>query len=137
MNHRTGFRLSRRAFLRSAAVVAGASTITGHHRAAAWPTNPNARWPYRPSSIRLDVTPNPVPVDAPFAVRLSGLAPGEVVTLRGELHDGFQPWTAEAVFAADHHGAVDLTTRPPREGTYAVTDPMGLVWSALPVAGPH
>ncbi len=122
--------LTRRALLdqgasRFAAAVLG-SRLAGSATAA----------PVRASNVRLLVVPNPVADDAPFAVRLDGLAAGQVLTLRAEMTDGaYLRWTAEATFVADDLGGVDLRTETPRDGTYAEADPMGLVWSAVPDNG--
>jgi dienelactone hydrolase len=119
--------LSRRRLLTAGAGLAAGTLPLGQTRA--WPGP-------RPPRVRVLVDPNPVPVDAPFAVRVVGLAPRQAVTLRAVTTDGARlHWTAEAAFVADAHGEVDLGAQAPRSGSYAVADPMGLVWSAAPRGG--
>lgn len=90
------------------------------------------------TTTRLEIEPNPAAVDAPLRIRLLGLARGDVVTLRTEEIDGAGvPWTGEARFLADASGLVDVGTQAPLAGTYGDSDPMGLVWSALPPFSPE
>src|SRR5215203_2228617 len=89
------------------------------------------------SSVHLEVTPNPVPLDQPFAVRVSGLEPGARVTVRATVTDSrFVPWRSEGAFVADDRGVVDLADQPLVEGTWATADPTALVWSAAPPSLP-
>jgi len=132
--------LSRRSFVRLAAG-GGAATLGARAldaRAAppagAAPVATSFPPPPGTSRVRLAVAPNPVAVDAPFSVRVTGLRAGELVTVRGVVGTD-TPWTATGTFQADTQGTVDLATQAPRAGTYRVADPMGLVWSALPPGG--
>src|SRR5262249_52337034 len=43
-------------------------------------------------------------------------------------------WQAHATFTADDQGSVDVSRTAPTEGTYDGVAPMGLVWSAEPLA---
>jgi acetyl esterase/lipase len=61
----------------------------------------------------------------PASVRVSNLAPAEVVTIRARLWG----YRSHAVFAADAAGVVDTATASPSEGTYEGVEPEGLVWS--------
>ena len=71
-----------------------------------------------------------------FAARLSGLRPGEEVTLRAStiLEDG--AYGSEAVFIADASGVIDTGTMAPVRGDYAGVDVDGLVWSMKKSAMP-
>jgi dienelactone hydrolase len=76
------------------------------------------------------VTPERSIVDEPLAIRVSGLAPGEHVTLRASQTDDLQrTWRAHATFVADSNGQVDVATQAPISGTYSDADAMGLIWS--------
>jgi dienelactone hydrolase len=111
---------------------------TGASLAAANSRRQALAWP-KPRSLpqHLTVAPNPVAVDAPFAVRIAGLAPNQIVTVTAKvIDDANLTWTAKALFEADFDGTVDLATQTPRTGTYAVPDPMGLVWSLMPTGVP-
>jgi dienelactone hydrolase len=83
----------------------------------------------------LEVNPTQVMLDQTAAIRVTGLQPGQQVTLRGDLVDGKdQPWAAEADFVADGGGIVDLTRQAPVKGSYKTVSAMGLVWSMTPTA---
>lgn len=87
-------------------------------------------------AVRLEVTPRAALVDAPVSVRLSGLAPGQEVTLRAEmLDDNLGRWRSEATYRADAGGGVDVATRPSLSGSYTGTDANGLFWSMEPDGG--
>lgn len=69
-------------------------------------------------------------VDEPVHIRITGLRPGAVVTLRSQATDYLErSWGARAVFAADGNGVVDLRRAKPRSGSYTDADGMGLFWS--------
>ncbi|HTV08909.1 MAG TPA: acyl-CoA thioesterase/bile acid-CoA:amino acid N-acyltransferase family protein [Candidatus Aquilonibacter sp.] len=81
----------------------------------------------------LTVTPATALVDQPVAITASGLEPGEVVTVRADLDDAADHgWSAEAKFAADSGGKLDLTQDAPLKGSYHGVSAMGLVWSMQP-----
>lgn len=83
----------------------------------------------------LSVTPTQVMDDQAAAIRVTGLQPGQHATLRADLTDGEkQPWSAEAEFAADAGGTVDLTQQAPVKGSYKTVSAMGLIWSMMPAA---
>ena len=122
-------RQTRRGFMRWAATGLSAATRgRPGSRAAGTPSAPG------PTRVQLTVAPNPAPVDAPVSIRLTGLMPGQVATLSAEdVDDAGVTWVGEATFEADTRGAIDPATQEPRQGTYGGTDPMGLVWSAVPL----
>jgi dienelactone hydrolase len=69
-------------------------------------------------------------VDEPLNIRLTGLRPGQQVTLRASQTDDLQrTWRAHATFVADSTGQVDVAAQAPVNGTYSDADAMGLVWS--------
>ena len=81
----------------------------------------------------LTVTPAVALADQPVAITATGLQPGEEVTLKSELEDGAgHTWNAEAKFAADATGKLDLTRAAPLKGSYKDVSAMGLVWSMRP-----
>ena len=75
-------------------------------------------------------------LDQPIEIRVSGLRPGEAVTLSAEQYVGPQPFRSHATFQADHDGAVDPGRRAPQSGSYSGVEPMGLLWSMDPVSDP-
>ncbi|MFC6093315.1 acyl-CoA thioesterase/bile acid-CoA:amino acid N-acyltransferase family protein [Saccharothrix lopnurensis] len=74
------------------------------------------------------VDPIGAPLDTALDVRVEGLEPDRVVTVRAREGDR----AAEAVFRADERGVVDLTRHAPVSGDYSGVDPMGLFWSMAP-----
>lgn len=75
--------------------------------------------------------PERVLTDDETTVRVTGADPGEAVTVRTSVEDANRwEWTAEATFAADEDGVVDLSAQAPERGTYEGVDPMGWLWSA-------
>ncbi|MGH8312198.1 MAG: acyl-CoA thioesterase/bile acid-CoA:amino acid N-acyltransferase family protein [Gammaproteobacteria bacterium] len=89
-------------------------------------------WQYT-SAITLSATPTSALADKPVTIRVSGLKPGEPVTLRTSMSDyQNRTWSAEATFVADDKGVVDVTRDAPRYGSYSGVHPMGLIWSMLP-----
>src|SRR5690242_10455163 len=78
----------------------------------------------------IHVDPRRSMVDEPISIQLTGLQPGERVTLRAAQTDDLQrTWRAHATFLADAHGKVSVPERAPLAGTYADADAMGLIWS--------
>lgn len=74
--------------------------------------------------------------DQPVSIRVSGLDPDEPVTVRARANDWQgEGWEAQASFAADADGVVDLDRDAPTSGTYQPVDGMGLFWSMNPPAG--
>jgi hypothetical protein len=89
------------------------------------------------ASVQIEVTPETPLIDERFALRVSGLPPGQSVTLRAILNDSNgQPAAAAAVFTADAAGVVGLTQQAPANetGSYVGVDGMDLVWSATAAA---
>ena len=69
-------------------------------------------------------------VDEPLGIRLTGLEPGQQVTLRASQTDDLaRTWRAHATFVADANGQVDVAAQAPVSGTYTEADAMGLIWS--------
>ncbi|GAA1308280.1 acyl-CoA thioesterase/bile acid-CoA:amino acid N-acyltransferase family protein [Saccharothrix xinjiangensis] len=74
------------------------------------------------------VDPISAPLDTALDIRVVGLDPDRVVTVRASAGDR----AAEAEFRADERGVVDLTRHAPISGDYSGVDPMGLFWSMAP-----
>jgi hypothetical protein len=81
-------------------------------------------------SPRIQLSADTVLVDEKVAIVVSGLAPGQPVTVRLSATIDGLTWAAHAAFIADMSGRADLTTMAPTSGTYEGADPMGLFWSA-------
>ncbi|MGH9484691.1 MAG: acyl-CoA thioester hydrolase/BAAT C-terminal domain-containing protein [Terriglobales bacterium] len=89
-------------------------------------------WTYG-NFVTLAATPASALEDQPVDIRVSGLKPGEPVTLRASMQDfKNQAWRAEATFVADKNGTVDVAHAAPRYGSYSGVHAMGLVWSMAP-----
>lgn len=100
--------------------------------AAAPPANIWTNWHYG-SSVALSAAPASALMDDPVAIQVTGLKPGEPVTLRASMLDyQHRTWSAEATFFADDYGVVDVTRTAPKYGSYSGVHAMGLVWSMLP-----
>src|SRR4030081_1669368 len=86
----------------------------------------------------VQVDPPAARVDEPFRLTVSGLPPGEPVTIRAATRDGeLREWASNATFLAGDDGTVDVPTAAPLSGTYSGVDPTGLLWSMVPVHGPN
>ena len=80
--------------------------------------------------VEVHVEPRRSMVDEPLAIRLSGLEPGQQVTLRtSQTDDLARTWRAHATFVADANGQVDVAAQAPVSGTYTDADAMGQIWS--------
>ena len=85
----------------------------------------------------ISVDPPEVPIDESVSIRLSGFAPSSDVTLRATTVGAAYPNLADtgvirestATFRTDANGAVDLARQAPISGSYAIANPMGLIWS--------
>lgn len=84
-------------------------------------------------AVELRVEPADGLMDAPFAVRISGVAAGTAVTLVATEMDGAgKRWQSRAMFRADADGLIDNTRMAPSNGTYSGVDAGGLLWSMSP-----
>jgi hypothetical protein len=79
------------------------------------------------SQPTLAVTPAPADVTDRLSITLTGLDPGQRVTLDAEFADLGTKWAADATFTADDDGRVNLTEHTPVAGAYDGVRPMGLV----------
>ncbi len=84
------------------------------------------------ASIQLVAIPNPVRVDEPFDLFMSGLEPNQLVKLTSTFRFLYPEidWHGSAVFQASSHGEFNASGQKPMKGTYDIPDAMGLVWSA-------
>lgn len=80
---------------------------------------------------QLHVNPTAVRLDERFDVWVTGLEPGQEVTLSSSFTDvDGTEWTAQSAFIADELGVVYPSGQRPISGTYDVPEAMGLIWSA-------
>lgn len=78
----------------------------------------------------LSIRPAEGLIDTDRLIRVTGLRPGQAVTIRTATPRGQgAPWRSEAVFAAGDDGSVDLSRDAPVSGSYSGIAPMGLIWS--------
>lgn len=69
-------------------------------------------------------------MDQPINVTVTGLTPGQQVTVTTQTTDAqARIWRAQATFTAGPEGRVDLATAAPTSGSYSGADGMGLFWS--------
>ncbi|MGN7381346.1 acyl-CoA thioesterase/bile acid-CoA:amino acid N-acyltransferase family protein [Paenibacillus sp. SAFN-117] len=82
--------------------------------------------------MELIVEPDTALVDQKVSIRMTGLEPGEQVTLRAamtEMPGAVYEAESFATFIAGVNGEVHLDQQAPVAGTYSGVDPMGLFWS--------
>ena len=75
-------------------------------------------------------------MDDRLSIRISGLPPNRLITLRARSKAQDEVWwRSTAVFNSGPNGAMDLGSQAPISGTYRGADGMGLFWSMAPEAG--
>jgi hypothetical protein len=85
------------------------------------------------TELKIVATPQVALYGEAFSWKVTGLRPGERVTLKAVSKDARRIiWTSEAVFEADASGAVDVARQAPVSGGYAEPDIFGLLWSMKP-----
>lgn len=78
----------------------------------------------------IEVSPRRALIDADIELRLAGLAPRSLVTLRAEARPSPDTtWRSHVDLVTDSAGGVDLATAVPLDGTYRIADVGGLLWS--------
>lgn len=78
---------------------------------------------------------SPALVTAPFALTATGLDPHAIVSIAAQATDRHgEVWRSQGQFQPDSSGVVDLARQAPLSGSYAGTDPRGLLWSMRPRA---
>lgn len=84
-------------------------------------------------NARIEVVPADGLIDEPLDIRLSGLKPGEHVTVRARVEfNQAGTWSTSAVYEADAHGALDLNAQAPVSGSFASADANAFIWSLRP-----
>jgi len=87
-------------------------------------------WAATAKELKVISTPSLALYGEPFSWKVTGLQPGERVTLKAASTDARKIlWASEAVFQADASGAVDVGRQAPVSGGYAEADIFGLLWS--------
>ena len=77
------------------------------------------------SEPRFEISPLRGMVDVPLKIRLTGMQPGDLVTVRSNIANGI--WTAEASFEVGADGVVYLEEQAPVSGSCSTVDSMGYV----------
>ena len=73
--------------------------------------------------------------DQPVHLQITGLSPGESVTVQlSSVDDESDLWSSHATFSADGRGNLDLNHSPALSGSYHGVNPMGLVESMQPAS---
>lgn len=91
----------------------------------------------RPSAPQVRISPNPSLFTGTLTIRVNGLKPDETVRLLLSSKDGVgRRWRSSATFRATRTGTLDTATARSLSGSYVGVQPMGLLASLLPVAGP-
>jgi len=81
----------------------------------------------------IDIHPKVALMGTPFSLTLTGLKPGEHVTVKAQSTDKRgKLWQSSAVFIASSLGAVDVSQQAPASGSYSGADIFGLLWSMKP-----
>lgn len=84
-------------------------------------------------AIRIDVAPVRSVADQPVSIRVSGLVPGTVASLRLRSTDANGvPWSSAAAFRVSPAGSIDPAQSAALSGSYTGVSPMGLFWSMRP-----
>lgn len=85
------------------------------------------------AEFRIIASPAVALYGEPFSWKITGLQPGERVTLKAVSRDAkMTRWESAAVFTADGAGTVDVASQAPVSGSYAGADIFGLLWSMQP-----
>jgi dienelactone hydrolase len=88
-------------------------------------------------NVRIHVDHRVALLDAPVAISVSGLGPGQRLTLNAStVGCTGDTWRSSATFTADSAGRVDLASDAPDAGSYVGNQAMGLLWSMLPPVPP-
>ena len=86
------------------------------------------------TELKIITAPSVALYGEPFSWKVTGLRPGERVTVKAVSLDARKNlWESEAVFEADVSGVVDINRQAPVSGSYAEADIFGLLWSMKPV----
>jgi dienelactone hydrolase len=86
------------------------------------------------TELKIVAAPSVALYGEPFSWKVTGLRPGEKVTVKAVSKDARMVlWESEAVFEADAYGAVDVGRQVPVSGGYAEADIFGLLWSMKPI----
>lgn len=80
----------------------------------------------------IQVSPQNALIDENVSIRVTGVAPGELFSVRAITNSNGGRWSSEATFNADSKGSIDLTMLAPRSGSYQGVDGNGLLWSMRP-----
>jgi acetyl esterase/lipase len=83
-------------------------------------------------SVQILIEPKTSLVDEKIEIKLIGLAPNQLVTLRAkmtEMPGAIFEAVSHATFLTDLNGEVQLSRQAPISGTYSGIDSMGLFWS--------
>ena len=67
---------------------------------------------------KLTVSPNPALVDESLSITVTGLQPGQDVTLRSRVDEGGHRFYGCAHYTADNGGMVKVSNMPSHGGTY-------------------
>ncbi|MCJ7485369.1 MAG: acyl-CoA thioesterase/BAAT N-terminal domain-containing protein [Candidatus Aminicenantes bacterium] len=86
-----------------------------------------------PTELKIVSTPSVALYGEPFSWKVTGLQPGERVTVKAVSRDAKTiRWESAAIFAADASGTVDVGSQAPVSGSYSGADIFGLLWSMQP-----
>ena len=83
--------------------------------------------------ISISAEPVDALVDVPVEIAVSGLAPGEPVSVEAFTRDhAGVDFRSQARFVANEDGSVQLSAQAPVEGDYAGVEAMGMIWAMHP-----
>ena len=86
-------------------------------------------------AIRIDVAPVKSVADQPVSIRVSGLVPGTVASLRMRSADANGvAWSSSAAFRVSPAGSIDPAQSAALSGSYPGVSAMGLFWAMRPAS---
>jgi dienelactone hydrolase len=87
-----------------------------------------------PVELKMVASPTVALYGEPFSWKVTGLRPGERVTVKAVSKDAKMiSWESAAIYEADKSGTVDIGNLSPVSGGYTEADIFGLLWSMKPV----
>uniref|UniRef100_A0A3B4Y3S2 Acyl-coenzyme A thioesterase 4-like n=1 Tax=Seriola lalandi dorsalis TaxID=1841481 RepID=A0A3B4Y3S2_SERLL len=91
---------------------------------------------FKQCCVKLSVQPSRGLMDEKFVVLVQSVPPGFQLTVHAlhQCEDGHS-WEAFGHYTADASGNVNVSEDPSLGGTYTGVEPMGLLWSLIPVPG--
>ncbi len=128
-------RITRRQFLTGSTAALSAAPFIVPNRLFAQPPVASLEASPVAAGPQLYVSSTDVQFDEAFEIGVSGLQPGDEVTIRSDFTDSFgRDWSADATYIAEGQGEIDCSSLQPISGTFLVADSMAFIWAAAGTA---